>query len=161
MPLRSSVWLQQGEDAIFNRIAGNRRATWPSIWCPHVTVSILPLPTCDCPGLRHTFTVATRRRLEPPGRRQARHMPVRVIATSGASWLLACLVSHKATEVEICIVQIAQRVIVTRRREVESVICVSDRPKSGSVGRVGPRSIHSRCWVGPSENFDRKPSETV
>ena len=47
------------------------------------------------------------------------------------------------------------------RCEVESVICVSDRPKSGSVGRVGPKSIPSRCWVGRSENFDRKPSETV
>ena len=40
-----------------------------------------------------------------------------------------------------------------RRCEVESVICVSDRPKSGSVGRVGPESILSRFWVGRSENI--------
>ena len=48
-----------------------------------------------------------------------------------------------------------------RRREVESVICVSDRPKSGSVGRVGPESILSRFWVGRSENVDPKPPETA
>ena len=47
------------------------------------------------------------------------------------------------------------------RREVESVICVSDRPKSGSVGRVGPESILSRFWVGRSENVDPKPPETA
>ena len=50
---------------------------------------------------------------------------------------------------------------VVGRCEVESVICVSDRPKSGSVGRVGPVSIHSRFWVGRSGNFDQKPPEFV
>ena len=45
--------------------------------------------------------------------------------------------------------------------KVESVICVSDRPKSGSVGRVGPESILSRFWVGRSENVDPKPPETA
>ena len=75
---------------------------------------MLPLPMRDWPGLYHAFTVATPRRLEPLGRLQAQYLPVRVIATSGASWLLASLVSHKVTEVEICIVQLVQGVIGTR-----------------------------------------------
>ena len=114
MPSRSSAQQQQGEGATFNRAAGKRRATWPSLRCPHVEVSILPLPMRDWSGLHHAFTVATPRRLEPLGRRQAQYLPVRVIATSGASWLLASLVSHKVTEVEISIVQLAQGVIGTR-----------------------------------------------
>ena len=69
--------------------------------CPRATDS----------DLCHTFTVATPHRLEPLGRRQAQHLPVRVIATSGASWPVACQVRHTVTEVEISIVQIAQRVM--------------------------------------------------
>jgi len=75
---------------------------------------MLPLLMRDWPGLCHAFTVATPRRREPLDRRQAQYLPVRVIATSGASWLLASLVSHKVTEVEISIVQLVQRVIGTR-----------------------------------------------
>jgi len=84
---------------------------------------MLPLPMRDWPGHYHAFTVATPRRREPLDRRQAQYLPVRVIATSGASWLLASLVSHKGTEVEISIVQFAQRAIAM------------DSP--GSIGAVG------------------------
>ena len=75
---------------------------------------MLPLLMRDWPGLCHAFTVATPRRREALDRRQAQYLPVRVIATSGASWLLASLVSHKGTEVEISIVQLVQRAIGTR-----------------------------------------------
>ena len=84
---------------------------------------MLPLPMRDWPALYHAFTVATSRRLELLGRRQAQHLPVRVIATCGASWLLGCPVSHAVTEVEISIVQFAQRAIAM------------DSP--GSIGAVG------------------------
>ena len=49
----------------------------------------------------------------------------------------------------------------TPPRTGASVILTSDRPKSGSVGRVGPESILSRFWVGRSENVDPKPPETA
>jgi hypothetical protein len=75
---------------------------------------MLPLLMRDWPGLCHAFTVATPRRREALDRRRAQHLPVRVIATSGASWLVASLVSHAVTEVEISIVQLAHRVIGTR-----------------------------------------------
>ena len=74
---------------------------------------MLPLLMRDWPGLCHAFTVATPRRREALDRRQAQYLPVRVIATSGASWLLASLVSHEVTEVGISIVQLVQRVIGT------------------------------------------------
>ena len=34
-------------------------------------------------------------------------------------------------------------------------------PRAGRSGRVGLGSILSRFWVGRSENFDKKPCETV
>jgi hypothetical protein len=43
----------------------------------------------------------------------------------------------------MCIVFSLFFFLFVRWREVESVICVSDQPKSGSVGRVGPGSILS------------------
>ena len=93
----SSARQQQDDGTTSNRIAGKRRATWPSLHRPYVEVSILLLPARDCPGLRHAFSVATLRRLEPLGRRRPQHLPVRVIATSGASWLVACQVRHPVT----------------------------------------------------------------
>jgi hypothetical protein len=91
---------------------------------------MLPLPMRDWPGLYHAVTVATPRRREPLGRRQAQYLPVRVIATSGASWLLASLVSHEVTEVEISIVQLAQRVIGTRSAHSIGAVCGAGTPCS-------------------------------
>ena len=102
--------------------ATQRSNSW-SLHRPGMEVMVCALPTRDWPGHHHAFTVATPRRLEPLGRRQAQHLPVRVIATCGASWLLACLVSHTVTEVEISIVHFVHRVIAM------------DSP--GSIGAVG------------------------
>ena len=72
---------------------------------------MLPLLMRDWPGLCNAFTVATPRRREALDRRQAQYLPVRVIATSGASWLVASLVSHTVTEVRFGVRRISQWVV--------------------------------------------------
>ena len=85
----------QHELKLSELLIAHRPVTRLSPWSlrrPDVEVSILPLPTSDWLGHCHALTAATPRRLEPLGRHQAQHQPVRVLRRCGAKWLVACQV---------------------------------------------------------------------